>query len=77
MTRGSLSLSTAQAVALQFLATGSYQTVVATSNGILLPSISRVICRVTDALCFFAKYFIVFPNEVKQLQIQPPYSLRG
>ena len=69
----SIPATTQLAVALQFLATGSFQTVVATSHGISQPSVSRCICTVTDALCFFAKDFIVFPNEVNQLQIQAKF----
>ena len=30
-------------------------------------------CAVTDALCFFAKDFIVFPNEVNQLHNQAKF----
>ena len=50
----------------QFLATGSFQTVVATSHGISQPS-------VTDALCFFARHYIVFPNQIEQLRIQQKF----
>ena len=69
----SIPASTQLAVALQFLATGSFQTVVATSHGISQPSVSRCIGTVTDALCLFAKDFIVFPNKVKQLQNQAKF----
>ena len=43
----SISASTQLAVALQFLATGSFQIVVATSHGIAQPSVSRCIGTVT------------------------------
>ena len=66
----SISPSTQLAVALQFLATCSFQTVVATSHGISQPSVPRCIGTVTDALCLFTKDFIVFPNGVKQPQNQ-------
>ena len=46
------------AVALQFLATGSFQTVIASSHGISQPSVSRCIAVVTDDLCSIAKDYI-------------------
>ena len=59
-----------------FLATGSFQTVVASSHGISQPSVFRCICTIPDALCFYAKEFIVFPNELEQLINQPRFSER-
>ena len=56
--------TTQLAAALMFLATGSFQTVVASSQGISQPSVSRCFCTVSDALCFHAKDFIVFPTKV-------------
>ena len=68
--------ATQLAVSLQFLATGSFQTVVASSHGISQPSVSRCIRTVTDALCFYAKEFIVFPSESEQLLNQQRFTER-
>ena len=62
------------AVALQPLATGSFQTVVGTSHGISQPSVSRCIATVSDALCLHAKEFIVFPNQQEQVTIQQSFQ---
>ena len=59
--------STQLAVALQFLATGSFQTVIASSHGISQPSVSRCIRTVSDALCSYAREFVLFPNKTGQL----------
>ena len=69
----SIPAPTQLAVTLQFLATGSFQTVVATSHGIFQPSVSRCIRTVTDALCFFARDYIVFPNQIEQIRIQQKF----
>ena len=69
----SIPAPTQLAVTLQFLATGSFQTVVATSHGISQPSVSRCIRTVTYALCFFARDYIVFPNQIEQLRIQQKF----
>ena len=68
--------ATQLAVSLQFLATGSFQTVVASSHGISQPSVSRCIRTVTEALCFYAKEFIVFPSESEQLINQQRFAER-
>ena len=68
--------ATQLAVSLQFLATGSFQNVVASSHGISQPSVSRCIRTVTDALCFYAKEFIVFPSESEQLLNQQRFAER-
>ena len=54
-------------------ATGSFQTVVASSHGISQPSVSRCIRTVTDALCSCAKEFIVFLNISGQLLTQQKF----
>ena len=56
----SIPASTQLAVTLQFLATSSFQTAVATSHGISQPSVSRCICTVTDAL--FCPRIYSFPK---------------
>ena len=61
------------AVSLQFLATGSFQTVIASSHGISQPSVSRCIAAVSDSLCLHAKEFITFPNQQEQLEIQQSF----
>ena len=55
-------MTTQLAVTLQFLATGTFQIVVASSNGISQCSVSRSIATVTDFFCDCAKDFICFPN---------------
>ena len=59
--------TTQLAVTLMFLATGSFQTVVAFSHGISKQPVSRSISKILDALCFHAEEFIVFPNELGPL----------
>ena len=61
------------AVALQFLVTGSFQTVIASSHGISQPSVSRCIAVVTDALCSIAKDYIKSLNLHKQSQVQQSF----
>ena len=70
----SLPTTTQLAIALQFLATGSFQNVIASSHGISQPSVSRCIAAVTDALCLHAKEYIVFPNQEDQLTIQRSFQ---
>ena len=65
----SIPAPTQLAVTLQFLATGSFQTVVATSHEISQPSVSRCI-RSDRCTMFFARDYIVFPNQIEQLRIQ-------
>ena len=60
----SISATTQLAATLQFLATGSFQTVVASCHGISQPSLSRCICNVSNALCSCSSDFIRFPKEV-------------
>ena len=62
--------TTQLAVTLQFLATGKFQTVVASSHGISRCSVSRSIATVTDVLCDCAKDFICLPNVDGQRRIQ-------
>ena len=61
------------AVSLQFLATGSSQTVTATSHGIYRSSVSRCIAVISDSLCMHAKEFITSPNQEEQLEIQQSF----
>ena len=61
------------AVSLHFFATGSFQTVIATSHGISQTSVSRCIAAVSDALCSHANDFITFPNQQNQLEIQQSF----
>ena len=68
--------ATQLAVSLQLLATGSFQTVVASSHGISQPSVSRCIRTVTDTFCFYAKELMVFPNESEQLRNQQRFAER-
>ena len=66
----SLSVTTQLAVTLQFLATGSFQTVVASAHGISQPSVSNCVRGVTDALCSIAKEYIQFPTAARQMRMQ-------
>ena len=69
----SIPSTTQFAVALQFLATGSFQTVIATSHGVSQPSVSRCIAAVTDGLCSIAKDYIKCPNLHEQSQLQQSF----
>ena len=69
----SIPTTTQLAVALQFFATGSFQTVVSTAHGISQPSVSRCIGVVSDALSSFAKEYITFPNQKLQTQVQQSF----
>ena len=69
----SIPTTTQLAVTLQFLATGTFQTVIATSHGISQPSVSRCIAAVTDGLSKVAKDYIEFPNQTKQIQQQEAF----
>ena len=73
----SIPTTTQLAVALQFLATGSFQTVVASSHGISQPSVSRCIRTVTDVLWYYATEYIVFPNQAEQLINQQRFYERS
>ena len=74
----SIPTTTQLAVTLQFLATGTFQTVVASCHGISQCSVSRCIATITDALCARAKDFIYFPNvdgqKRNQLLFQEKYG---
>ena len=54
----SLSVKTQLAVTLQFLATGSFQIVVASAHGISQPSVSNCVRGVTYTSCSIAKEYI-------------------
>ena len=73
----SIPTTTQLAVALQFLATGSFQTVVASSHGISQSSVSRCIRTVTDALWYYATEYIEFPNQAEQLINQQRFYERS
>ena len=66
----SISVTTQLAVTLQFLATGSFQTVFASAQGISQPSVSNRVRGVTDALCSIAKEYIQFPTAARQMSMQ-------
>ncbi|KAI6648304.1 Nuclease HARBI1 [Oopsacas minuta] len=66
----SLSVTTQLAVTLQFLATGSFQTVVASVHGISQLSVSNCVRGVTEALCSIAKDYIQFPTAARQMSLQ-------
>ena len=62
--------ATQLAVALQFLATGTFQTVVASAHGISQTSVSRCVTAVCEALTAIAPTYIQFPNKSRQKVIQ-------
>ena len=62
--------TTQLAVALQFLATGTFQTVVASAHGISQTSVSRCVTAVCEALAAIAPAYIKFPNTSRQKVIQ-------
>ena len=64
----SLSVTTQFAVTLQFPATGSFQTVVASAHGISQPSVSNCVKGVTDALCSIPKEYTNLPKVFVQTQ---------
>ena len=70
----SISATTQLAATLQFLATGSFQTVVASCHGISQPLLSRCICNVSNTLCSCSSDFIRFPNEVGQRRMQQGFQ---
>ena len=59
--------------ALQLLATVSFQTVIATTHGISQPSMLRCVAAASDDLCSFAKDYINFPTQQKQIQVQQAF----
>ena len=62
--------ATQLAVALQFLATGTFQTVVASAHGISQTSVSRCVTAVCEALTAIAPTYIQFSNTSRQKVIQ-------
>ena len=56
----SIAPTTQLAVALQFLATGTFQTVIASAHGISQTSVSRCVTAVTKALTSIAPAYIYF-----------------
>ena len=70
----SIAMTTQFAVTLQFLATGTFQTVVGSCLGISQCTVSRCISTITDALCAFAKDFIYFPSVGGQTRNQQRFQ---
>ena len=66
----SIAPTTQLAVALQFLATGTFQTVIASAHGISQTSVLRCVTAVTKALTSIAPAYIYFPNTTRQKVIQ-------
>ena len=73
----SISPTTQLAVALQFLATGTFQTVVASAHGISQTSVSRCVTAVCDGLASIASRYIQFPSESRQRVIQESFLQHG
>ena len=65
------------AVALQFLATGTFQTVVASAHGISHTSVSRCVTVVCEGLASIASKYIQFPSESRQRVIQEYFLQHG
>ena len=66
----SIAPTTLLAVALQFIATGTFQTIIASAHGIWQTSVSRCITAVTKALTSIAPAYINFLNTTRQRVIQ-------
>ena len=64
-------------VGLQFLATGTFQTVVASGHGISQTSVSRCVTAVCDGLSFIASRYIQFPNVCRQRVFQESFLQHG
>ena len=66
----SIAPTTQLAVALQFLATGTFQTVIASAHIISQISVSKCVTAATKALTSIAPAYINFPNTTRQRVIQ-------
>ena len=73
----SIPATTQLAVALQFLATGTFQTVVASALGVSQTSVSRCVTAVCDGLASIVYRYIQFPNETRQKIIQESFFQQG
>ena len=62
----SIPATTQLAVALQFLATGIFQTIVASAHGVSQTSVSRCVTTVCDGLASIVHRYSQFPNENQQ-----------
>ena len=69
--------TTQLAIALQFLATGTFQIVVASAHGISQTSVSRYVTAVCDGLASIASRYIQFPSESRQRVIQESFLQHG
>ena len=65
------------AIALQFLATGTFQTVVASAHGISQTSVSRCVTAVCEGLASFVSEYIRFPSESRLRVIQEYFLQHG
>ena len=66
-----------RAVALQFLTTGTFQTVVAFAHGISQTSLSRCVTAVCVGLASIASRYIQFPSESRQRVFQELFLQHG
>ena len=64
-------------VTLQFLATGSFQTVVASAQCISQTSVSTCVTAVCDRSAAIAGRYIQFPSESRQIVTQESFLQRG
>ena len=69
--------TTQLAVALQFLATGTFQTVVSSGHGISQTPVSRCVTAVCDGLSSIASRYIQFPSISRQRVIQKSFLQHG
>ena len=55
------------------MATGTFQTVIATAHAISQPLVSKFIAAVTGALSKVAEDYVQFPNQTRQIQQQEAF----
>lgn len=64
---GALPVDTQLLTALQFYASGSFQWMLGNSTGPSQPTISRIVHRVTGAICRYGPAYISFPTRQDEL----------
>ncbi|XP_024939488.1 putative nuclease HARBI1 [Cephus cinctus] len=57
-------------VTLRFYAKGCYQTELGDLHGISLPSVSRIVAKVSDAIATLLPRFVVYPARMEALKME-------
>ena len=73
----SIPKATQQAVSLQVMLTGSFQTMIVSSHGIFQLHVSRCITAVSDILCLHARSLLLFPNQQRVIRYTTIFSREG